>query len=155
MQVNPTPAGSNKIATHYLSAMKLIFTSMIIASALTCMYAQRPSFPPTHELDKDTSLTAFITRLKKAIDQRDAEYIISVLDKNVMGGLESEGGVAQFIEMWTLRGDSTYFWGYIKRAVELSGAYVNDPNDETGRYQVVYPYTYNYEPGLEDDYFAL
>jgi hypothetical protein len=136
--------------------MKFILASLIVLSCMcSSLIAQRPSFSPTHELEKDTSLTAFISRLKKAIDKKDVEYIISVLDKQVAGGFESEGGVDEFVEMWTLRSDSTYFWGYIKRAIELSGAYVNDPNDETGRYKVVYPYTYNYEPDLEDDYFSL
>jgi hypothetical protein len=135
--------------------MKSLITVFLLMTFTSSPFAQRPQFPPTHELEKDTALTAFIDRLTKAVADRDVSYIISVLDKQVMGGLESEGGVDQFIEMWNLAGDSTYFWGYIERALSLSGAYVNDPNDETGRYQVVYPYTYNFEPGPEDDYFAL
>ncbi len=117
--------------------------------------SQNPKFPPTHELDGDSSLVQFIRQLRKAVAEKNVDYILSVLDKNVRGGQESEGTIKEFIDLWDLRSDTTYFWGFLSRALDLSGAYVNDPNDETGRYKVVFPYLYNYEPGLEDDYFAL
>lgn len=131
--------------------------SILIFFLLTAfaLCAQNPTFPPSYELEKDTSLATFIQKLKKAVDQKDVNYLVSVMDKKVNGGLDSEGGIDEFIQMWGLREDSSYFWGYISRALDLSGAYVNDPNDETGRYQVVFPYLYNFEPALEDDYFAL
>lgn len=117
--------------------------------------SQNPKYPPTNDLASDSSLAQFITRLKKAVAEKDVKYVISVLDKKVGGGFDTEGGIDAFVETWELKNDSTFFWGFLSRALDLSGAYVNDPHDETGRYEVVFPYLYNFEPALEDDYFAL
>ena len=117
--------------------------------------AQNKKFPPVNDLEKDSSLAQFITKLKVAAATKDIAGLVAQLDKEVSSSFDGENTIKSFIENWGVMDDTTKFWDYFSRALETGGAYVNDPNDETGRYEVVFPYVYNFEPGMEDDYYAL
>ena len=89
------------------------------------------------------------------LQKKDIAAIVASLDKEVSSSFDGENGIKTFVENWGVMDDTTKFWDYFLRALETGGAYVNDPNDETGRYTVVFPYVYNHEPGMDDDYYAI
>jgi len=129
----------------------LLVLTVISASLL----AQNPTFPPITGWEKDSTLVTFINHLKGAVANKDVKYVTSLLDKEVMSAFDGSSDIKSFVENWQLTDDSTQFWPLLSRALEIGGAYVNDPEDETGRYTVVFPYVYNYQPALEDDPYAL
>ncbi len=134
--------------------MKYSFLFLLLYCLLPAV-AQNPKCPPVNELDKDSSLVKFINLLKAAAINKDIKFVVTQLDNEVSSSFDGENGIQPFIENWGLMNDSTKFWAYLSRALEIGGALVNDPEDETGRYQVVFPYVYNFQPALEDDPYAL
>jgi len=138
---------------------ELLIMKNILFGILTLMtikvFAQNPKFPPVQGWEKDSTLVNFINHLKGAAANKDVKWITSQLDKEVMSSFDGSNDVKSFIENWEVDMDTSQFWPLLSRALEIGGSYVNDPNDETGRYKVVYPYVYNYEPALEDDPYAL
>jgi len=121
----------------------------------TVIFSQNKKFPPVHTIEKDSSLMKFVTQLKTASMNKDVKFVTAQLDKEVTSSFDGENTVKSFIENWGLEEDSTKFWSYLSRALETGGDYVNDPGDESDRYQVVFPYVYNFEMDLEDDPYAL
>jgi len=135
--------------------MKYLFLLILSCTAFIAS-GQNPKFPPGPEgWEKDSTLVKFITTLKAAAASKDVTTFVSLLDKDVMSAFDGGNDVKSFIINWELMSDSTKFWSYLSRALDIGGGYVNDPNDETGRYKVVYPYVYNYEPALEDDTYSM
>ena len=56
---------------------------------------------------------------------------------------------------WSPDNDSTDFWPYLTRVINMGGVFLRDDNDQSGRYQFVFPYVYVMELDLEDDYFMM
>jgi|GEM_PF-1069232 len=118
-------------------------------------YGQNKKFPPIDDLGKDSSLVKYVNLLKAAAAKKDVKFIQSQLDKAVVSSFDGENTIKSFIDNWELKSDSTKFWSYLSRALEIGGAYTNDPEDSTHRYQVVFPYVYNYKPETDDDTYVL
>lgn len=129
----------------------LLYSLVVVVAGV----AQPVTFPPPSDLKTNATLTAFVDKLKTAVAARDADYLISVLDHRVVSSFDGNNDVGSFKTNWGLDNDATYMWRCLDRIMNLGGAFVNDPNDESGRYTVVFPYTYNFEPAEEDDYFSL
>ena len=70
-----------------------------------------------------------------------------------MSSLGDEPGIETFLNYWTPENDSTDFWPYLKRVVDMGGVFLHDEGDETGRHQFVFPYTYDIDLEMEDDYY--
>lgn len=109
--------------------------------------------PPRDETSSDPTLTSFVSDLKKAIAEKNEQWIYAHLDESVISTYGDEATIEVFKTYWAPETDSTAFWPYLERVVELGGVFLHDPNDETGRYQFVFPYAYDIEMEFEDDYF--
>ncbi len=134
--------------------MKYLILLSISILSLQFTHAQDHTCPPVNEVSKDPTLEKFVNDLKQVISQKDKSKLIYMLDHEVSGGLEGSG-VKDFIENWNLDKDSTVMWAYMSRAIELGGAFSHDSLDKTGKYQFVFPYTYNLNLGPEGDYEDL
>ncbi len=110
---------------------------------------------PRDETKQDPTLDVFVTELKKAIATKDEKWIISVLDNEVTSTYGDELGIAVFKSYWRPESDSTDFWAHLGRVVEMGGVFLHDTADETGKYQFVFPYAYDVEMDMEDDYYLL
>lgn len=131
---------------------------LLILSMLLCCHvlpAQNPTFAPTTDIAKDAKLADFVQRLSTVLQDRNVTSLRSMLDREVMSSFDGENTIAAFFENWAAEDTSASFWKHAYRAVQIGGAFVHDPNDETGRYAVVFPYIYNFEPAIEDDYLAI
>ena len=135
--------------------MKHIFSFTIIMIVVQAAFAQSKIALPWDETSLDPSLLAFVTDLKKAISTKDDKWIVSVLDKDVISTYGDEPGIDVFKNYWTPENDSTDFWPYLKNVVAMGGVFLHDTADETGKYQFVFPYAYDIEMGIEDDYYLL
>ena len=144
-----------KFPFYYFSTMIKHVLTLFLFCLLQIAFSQNKKFPPVHEIEKDSSLMKFVTQLKTAATNKDVKFLTAQLDKEVTSSFDGENTVKSFIENWGLNEDSTKFWSYLSRALETGGAYVNDPEDQSGRYQVVFPYVYNFEMDIEDDPYAL
>jgi len=135
--------------------MMKLYLFLSLLGAVTLMNAQNPTYPPVNDLGKDSSLVKFVNLLKVASANKDIKFLAAQLDKEVMSSFDGENTVNAFYENWQVTDDSTVFWSLLSRTLDIGGAYVNDPEDETGRYQVVFPYIYTYPLSLDDDPYAL
>lgn len=135
--------------------MKICFSILIIQLLVSTGFSQEKIVLPRNDTDQDPSLAAFVTDLKKAITAKDAEWIKAALDKDVMSSLGDEPGIESFLNYWTPENNSTDFWPYLKRVVDMGGVFLHDKNDETGRFQFVFPYVYDIDLHLEDDYYMI
>ncbi|HJW30964.1 MAG TPA: SH3 domain-containing protein, partial [Saprospiraceae bacterium] len=128
---------------------------LILTLGVTSLQAQNKKFPPVNDLGGDSTLIKFIAKLKTAVSQKDVKFITAQLDPKVESSVDGDLGVKTFLSSWDLQSDTSHFWPYISRALDLGGAKVNDPEDKTGRYQVVFPYVYNLEVEEKDDAYAM
>ena len=132
----------------YILLLVLLFPGAVV-------FSQNKKFPPVNEIEKDSSLVRFITQLKVAANNKNYQFIATKLDKEVVSSFDGVNTIESFYINWDINNDLTKFWPYLSRALETGGAYVNDPGDQSGRYQVVFPYVYNFEMDLEDDPYSL
>jgi len=144
-----------KFPFYYFSTMIKHVLTLFLFCLLQIAFSQNKKFPPVHQIEKDSSLMKFVNQLKTAATNKDVKFLTAQLDKEVTSSFDGENTIKSFIENWELEKDSTRFWPYLSRALETGGAYVNDPEDQSGRYQVVFPYVYNFEMDLEDDPYSL
>ena len=87
------------------------------------MSAQQKVILPRDESAQDPTLAIFVADLKKAIAAKDEKWIKAALDKDVMSSLGDEPGIETFLNYWTPENDSTDFWLYLKRVVDMGGCY--------------------------------
>ncbi len=132
-----------------------IFFSILISTVPLILFAQDRVCVPEDETNLDPTLVTFVADMKKAIDARDEKWIDSVLDHQVVSSYGDEEGIETFRMYWSPENDSTDFWPYITRVIDMGGVFLRDDNDESGRYQFVFPYVYDMELDLEDDYFMM
>lgn len=135
--------------------MKNLLCTLLIAGIINQGWSQNPTLVPKDEAYMDPSLAAFVDQLVEAIDKRDQHFLYGVLDYDVSGIRGESSGVADFKQQWGSDNDSSRVWPIMKRAIKLGGVFLHDANDETGRYQFVFPYVYDLPLDIEDDYFNI
>jgi len=135
--------------------MKFYLAICITMGFIHLGVTQQKQFWPKDETNQDPSLEVFVSELKKAIATKDEEWIFSVLGVSVINIYGDEEGIESFKMYWSPENDSTDFWPYITRVVEMGGVFLHDTADLTGRYQFVFPYPYEIDLNLDDDYFLL
>jgi hypothetical protein len=66
----------------------------------------------------------FKKRLLDAVQKRDKQFLLSILDKNVRNQDERSRGIANFRKQWELDTDDSPLWRELAAALELGGAYM-------------------------------
>jgi hypothetical protein len=116
---------------------------------------QNKQYPPRNDVGHDPTLEKFINNVLQAIEKKDETYLISVLDKDVTFAFDGEGGIKAFEETYQLNNDSSSIWPLLKRVIGLGGVFLHDEADERGKYQFVFPYVYDLELNIDDDYYSI
>lgn len=119
------------------------------------LIAQQQIILPRDETKLDASLAAFVVDLRKAIAGQEDNWLISVLDEEVISSFGDEPGIPSFLQYWAPENNETSFWPYLHRVVELGGVFLNDTADHSGKYQFVFPYVYDTDVSDDDDYYLL
>jgi hypothetical protein len=99
--------------------------------------AQERRLEPTDEAARDASWASFKKRLIAAIEKRDRNFILGMLDKNVRTGLEGGRGVAEFRKLWELDSEASPLWRELRSVMALPAAY---HRPEKGRAELCVPY---------------
>lgn len=101
----------------------LVCLSLVFLAAQP-VAAQERKLPPVDEAAGDQSWLRFKKRLLTAIEKRDKQFVLSILDKNVRNQDERTRGVAHFRQQWELDTDDSPLWRELALALQLGGAYI-------------------------------
>jgi len=99
--------------------------AVVISGALlqSPAYAQR-KLPLVDEGAGDVSWLRFKRQLMDAVEKRDKQFLLSILDKNVRNQDERTRGVATFRKQWELDTTDTPIWRELSTALQLGAAYI-------------------------------
>src|SRR5215218_2465461 len=118
--------------------MKLrVLCAAIFLALAAPLFAQERKLPLVDEAAGDASWTRFKKRLQAAIDTRDKQFLLSILDKNVRNQSENTRGVAQFRRQWELDTPDTAVWRELQTALQLGSAWLKR---EKGPRELCAPY---------------
>jgi hypothetical protein len=116
--------------------LRLIRAAMLVpififALALPAMAQEPRKLPLVDEGAGDVSWLRFKKRLQAAIDGRDKQFLLSILDRNVRNQTAKTRGIAEFRKQWELDTADTTVWRELQTALQLGAAYIK--RDKGGR----------------------
>jgi hypothetical protein len=91
---------------------------------------------PVDEAHKDPSFAEFRRRLLKAADNHDSEFILSILDPEIINRSDGERGEKEFIHLWKLKEPDNRFWEVLTSVLSLGGSF----RDNAGTKEFCAPY---------------
>lgn len=103
--------------------LRLFAAVLLLCLALPGL-AQERKLPLVDEAASDVTWVRFKKRLQAAIDSRDKQFLLSILDRNVRNQSESTRGVAQFRRQWELDTADSPVWRELQTALQLGSAYM-------------------------------
>lgn len=112
------------------------------------------TYPPRDESGKDPQLSAFVSQLKTAVEEKDAAFIKSRLDKLSVSGFDGETGIDLFMQTWEVNNPNSRFWPNMQTILKQGGVFLKG-DDVTERHLFVFPYTYTVELDPDADYFNI
>jgi hypothetical protein len=101
----------------------LLATLLATAVLIDPVYAQR-KLPPVDEAAGDASWLRFKRQLVAAVEKRDKQFLLSILDRNVRNQDERARGVATFRKQWELDTTDSPLWRELASALQLGTAYI-------------------------------
>ena len=105
--------------------MKTRLTCALLACVLALpAFAAERKLPPVDEAAADVSWQRFKKRLQAAIDARDKQFLLSILDRNVRNQSEKARGIEQFRRQWELDTADTAVWRELRSALLLGSAWI-------------------------------
>src|SRR6187549_1665145 len=105
--------------------MRALVFSMLLAVVLAApAHSQERKLPPVDEAAGDASWVRFKRQLVDAVEKRDKQFLLSILDKNVRNQDERTRGVATFRKQWELDTADSPLWRELATALQLGAAYI-------------------------------
>ena len=127
----------SKTLAPFVRAMLLALGLVIGCGALNPLAAQERKLPLVDEGASDMTWLRFKKRLMVAIEKRDKQFLLSILDKNVRNQDERARGVAHFRKQWELDTPDSPVWQELATALQLGGAYLQR---DQGQRELCAPY---------------
>jgi hypothetical protein len=118
-----------------LSALVIFF----LFSSCSPAFAKEAKLNPYDDAARDPSFFIFRARLLEAIQQRDAQFVVSILSPNIKNSFGGNDGISEFRQYWKLERPDSKFWKTMIRVLALGGSF----NEET---TFMAPYTYSKFP---------
>jgi hypothetical protein len=103
--------------------MKILLIAIAFGLSMSA-FAQETKLPLVDEAAGDASWLQFKKRLQAAIQSRDKQFLLSILDKNVRNQGEKGRGVAQFRRQWELDTADSPVWRELHAALQLGSAFI-------------------------------
>jgi hypothetical protein len=122
-------------------AVPIVLAALVAAAP---SFAQERTLPPADEAAGDSSWLAFKKRLMTAIEKKDKQFLLSILDPKVRSQDERARGVATFRKQWELDTADSPVWRELANALALGTAYVK--RDKAPR-ELCAPYVLGRWPG--------
>ena len=108
------------------------------------VHAQDRQLPPVDEAAGDVSWLRFKKQLMNAIEKKDKQFLLSILDRNVRNQDERTRGIATFRKQWELDTADTPVWRELGAALQLGSAYMKR---DKGPRELCAPYLLGRWPG--------
>jgi hypothetical protein len=121
--------------------LPLVFAALLMAVP---SHAQERKLPPVDEAAGDSSWLAFKKRLMTAIEKKDKQFLLSILDPKIRSQDERARGVATFRKQWELDAADTPVWRELANALAIGSAFVQ--RDKAPR-ELCAPYILGRWPG--------
>lgn len=110
----------------------------VLAAAAAQPLAQERPLDPLDEAAKDASWVAFKKRLLTAVQKRDRQFLLGIIDPEVRSGIDtSRRGIAEFGRQWQLDSEASPLWQELAAALALPAAY---HRPERGPVELCVPY---------------
>jgi len=119
--------------------MRLIHFLFFVAFAVSVAAAQERFVLPVDEAKQDPSFAAFRAELIAAVERRDAKYVSSIVDRDMINGFDSSGGPREFERVWKLNSADSKFWETFLPVIKNGGRFVT----ERRRRVFFAPYTFD------------
>jgi hypothetical protein len=81
---------------------------------------------PVDEASKDPSFLRFRTGLSRAVERRDAAFVIRALDPNITNSWGGDGGIAEFKNTWKPERPDSELWPTLGRVLGMGGSFAPD-----------------------------
>lgn len=107
--------------------MRAIFVMLMFAmlgSGHVTAFSQEHKLPLVDEAAGDASWQRFKKRLLGAVEKRDKQFLLSILDKNVRNQDVRTRGIAHFRKQWELDTDDSPVWRELAIALQLGSAHI-------------------------------
>lgn len=135
----------------------LLAFSLCLAIALPAAAQDRTEsrkLLPVDEAAKDPSWVSFRNRLLNALEKRDRNFVLSILDRNIRNTLDTPRGIAAFRKQWDFDSNDSVLWRELPAALFLGSAWLKP---EKGPRQLCAPYVVGKWPDDIDpfDYGAI
>lgn len=120
-----------------IRSLALAVAFVIGCGAGAPLAAQERKLPLVDEGASDLAWLRFKKRLMGAIEKRDKQFLLSILDKNVRNQDERARGIAHFRKQWELDTADSPVWHELAAALQLGAAYMQR---DTGPRELCAPY---------------
>ena len=127
--------------------MRSLFIFVLIALFAVTGLPQEKYVKPVDEAAKDASFLAFRTKLIAAVERRDVNYILSIIDPKIKNGFGGEDGIANFKRDWKITSKKSEFWKEFLPVIKNGGAF-----DKTDKTSFMAPYTFTAWPDDVDGF---
>jgi hypothetical protein len=127
--------------------VKLLGVLLLSASALS---DAQPNLPPIDEAGQQPDFFEFRERLVEAVGRRDAQYVRTIVDENIVASFGGDEGVEALVALWEVDSSDSRLWQVMESVLHLGGSFV------TGE-MFAAPYVYSTWPSSVDpfDYIAI
>jgi len=107
---------------------RLVALMLVMAAYSGPLHSQEGKIEPHDEALTDASWAAFRARLLTAVEKRDRQFVLSVLDPGIRNGAAAPRGIAEFRKQWELDSNSGVFWSLLPSALSVGSAYLERRN---------------------------
>jgi hypothetical protein len=107
---------------------RLVALMLVMAAYSGPLHSQEGKMEPHDEALTDASWAAFRARLLTAVEKRDRQFVLSVLDPGIRNGAAAPRGIAEFRKQWELDSNSGVFWSLLPSALSVGSAYLERRN---------------------------
>jgi hypothetical protein len=96
----------------------------LLALQPVSLAAQEERLPPVDEAAKDGTWTSFRAQLLAAVEKRDLQYVLGIIDREVRNGSDAPRGLEEFRTQWHLGEADSPFWRELAAALALGSAWL-------------------------------
>ncbi|HEY7742462.1 MAG TPA: hypothetical protein VIA19_05380 [Burkholderiales bacterium] len=104
--------------------------ALMLAAAPAPLNAQEGRIEPVDEASRDMSWALFRAKLLTAVEKRDRNFVLGVLDRYVRNGSDAPRGIAEFRRQWEIDSDDGVFWRILPSALSVGSAWFERPNKQ-------------------------
>jgi len=107
-----------------MTSRSLVLLSFLAMTACSSqLRSQEPRLVAVDEGARDLSWAAFRAKLLTAIEKRDRQFVLSVIDPKVRNGSDAPIGIAEFRRQWEFDSNNGAFWRQLPSALSVGSAW--------------------------------